>query len=97
MIMRVKGDGAQFERVANERGESTRAIADRGRAAGAIHHAFYAADGEVVVVDEWDDPASFQKFFEAEQANIGPLMEAAGVQGEPEVTFYRKLETGDAF
>jgi hypothetical protein len=29
------------------------------------------------------------------QSEIGPLMEEAGVTGEPAIRFWRKLETGD--
>ena len=47
-----------------------------------------------MVVDEWPDAESFQRFFEADQPNIGPLMQEVGT-GEPEITFWRKLETGD--
>ena len=48
-----------------------------------------------MVVDEWPDAQSFQSFFEQEQSRIQPLMQEAGVSSEPEVTFWRKLETGD--
>ncbi len=47
-----------------------------------------------MVVDEWPDPESFHRFFEQEQAAIGSMMEQVAT-GEPEVTFWRKLETGD--
>ena len=47
-----------------------------------------------MVVDEWPDPASFQAFFEQEQETIGPFM-GEFTTGEPEITFWRKLETGD--
>ena len=47
-----------------------------------------------MVVDEWPDPESFQRFFESEQETIGPMM-AQVATGEPEITFWRKLETGD--
>jgi hypothetical protein len=41
------------------------------------------------------DPQSFQGFFEAERSRIEPIMREAGVAGEPEITFWRRLETGD--
>lgn len=97
MVMRVNVNPDDFERVAGENADSMRGISQRGKDLGAIHHAFYAGDGEMLVVDEWDSPDSFQKFFEAEQPNIGPLMQAAGVQSEPQITFYRKVESADAF
>ena len=97
MVMRVQADPADFGRVATENADNMRGIAERGRAAGAIHHAFYAGDGEMLVVDEWDSPEAFQGFFQSEQANIGPLMEGAGAQGEPQITFYQRMDTADAF
>ena len=48
-----------------------------------------------MVVDEWPDPETFQHFFEEARPRIEPMMGASGMQGEPEVTFWRKLETGD--
>src|SRR4051812_13811443 len=95
VILRVPTDAASFERVAAENSDTMKGITDRSRDRGAIHHAFYEGDGEVLVVDEWDSAESFQAFFEDEGPNIGPLLAAAGVQGEPgPATFYRKIDTG---
>jgi hypothetical protein len=47
-----------------------------------------------MVVDEWPDAESFKRFFEGEQDTIGPMM-AEVTTSEPEVTFWRKLETHD--
>jgi hypothetical protein len=47
-----------------------------------------------MVVDEWPSAESFQQFYAAEEAAIGPLMAELGA-GQPEITFWRKLETGD--
>jgi hypothetical protein len=47
-----------------------------------------------MVIDEWPDAASFQAFFAADEAAIGPMM-AQVATSEPEITFWRKLETGD--
>jgi hypothetical protein len=46
-------------------------------------------------VDEWPDAASFQAFFEQEQGRIQSLMQQAGVSSEPELTFWRRLQSGD--
>ncbi len=48
-----------------------------------------------MVIDEWPDAASFQAFFSSIESVIGPLMQEAGITDRPEVTFWRKLETGD--
>jgi hypothetical protein len=49
----------------------------------------------MMVIDEWPDEQSFQSFFEAQGDEIGPLMEEAGVEGEPQIRFWHKLETHD--
>jgi hypothetical protein len=40
-------------------------------------------------------PREFQRFFDANRAEIDSLMGQAGVTAEPEVSFWRKLETHD--
>jgi hypothetical protein len=40
-------------------------------------------------------PHHGQTFFEAAAGEIQAMMGASGVTSEPEVTFWRKLETGD--
>jgi hypothetical protein len=96
MVLRVKADVAQFEEYARGNGDTLKGIAEEGRSAGAIHHAFYATDDEIVVVDEWPDEQSFQGFFGSQQ-EIPKVMEAAGAQGEPSIEFFRALETSDKF
>jgi hypothetical protein len=97
MILRMQVNPDDLERAMQENGDTVRGVQERSKEFGAIHHAFYVGDGEALVVDEWDTPESFQKFFEAEQPNIGPLLQAAGIQAEPQISFFRKLETVHAF
>ena len=49
-----------------------------------MHHRFFAneAGGEVLVVDEWPDAASFMRFFES-SPDIGEMMSEAGVTEQP--------------
>jgi heme-degrading monooxygenase HmoA len=96
MTLKVKADPAKFEEVASGNSERLRGIVDAAKEHGLIAHRFYGSDsGEVMVIDEWPDPDSFQAFFSSQQDAIGPLMQDAGAQSEPEITFWRKLETGD--
>jgi hypothetical protein len=95
MTLRVAGDPAALERIAAENPDRMRAIADRAKEAGVIAHRFYGGEGEIMVVDEWPDPESFQRFFESQRAEIEPLMAEAGVTSEPDVRFWRKLDTND--
>jgi len=58
--------------------------------------AFAAGDGEILVIDEWPDAESFQRFFES-QTEIPRIMQEGGAKGAPEISFYRKLDTPDIF
>jgi hypothetical protein len=49
-----------------------------------------------MVIDEWPDEASFQTFFSEMEPEIGPMMQEVAT-GEPEFTFWHKLDTGDDF
>jgi hypothetical protein len=96
MTLRAQGDPLELERRAAESPDRMRAIADRAKEHGLIAHRFYGSDdGQLMVVDEWPDPQSFQAFFEEMRPEIDPLMREAGVTTDPEVTFWRKLETHD--
>lgn len=94
MTLRVSGDPDKLERLAGENRDMISGISERAKGHGLIAHRFYGSEGQIMVVDEWPDPESFHAFFEAEQATIGPMMEQV-TTGEPEITFWRKLETGD--
>ena len=96
MILRVPGDPDTFERYASGNADMLQRIAEAGKAAGAIRHAFGGGEGEIIVVDEWPDEGSFQRFFES-QPEIPRLMQEGGVTGAPQISFYRKLDTGDEF
>ena len=96
LTFRITGDPRQLEERAAANPEAMRAIAERAKEHGLIAHRFYGSDdGQIMVVDEWPDPQSFQSFFEAQRSEIEPMMREAGATGEPEVTFWRKLETHD--
>jgi heme-degrading monooxygenase HmoA len=96
MILRSKADVAKFEEYARQNSEVINRIAEDGKSKGALHHRFYAGDGELVVMDEWESEEAFQAFFSSQQ-EIPQVMQAAGAQGEPSIEFLRPLETSDAF
>jgi hypothetical protein len=50
-----------------------------------------------MVLDEWPDRQSFESFFREQQAEIGPMMEAAGATAEPQASFWNQLATHDEF
>jgi hypothetical protein len=81
--------------LAADNPDRMRQIADQAKEHGVIAHRFYGSDGQILVVDEWPDPESFQRFFEAQRSQIEPLMQEIGATSEPRFTFWRKLETRD--
>jgi hypothetical protein len=94
MTFRVSGDPDKLEQLAAEKSDVLRGISERAKEHGLIAHRFYGTDGQIMVVDEWPDPGSFQRFFEQERPTIEPMMHEVAT-GEPEITFWRKLETHD--
>ena len=95
MTLRVRGDGAELERRAAGNPEAIRALSDRAKEFGLIAHRFYGTDDEILVLDEWPDPESFQAFFAEMGSQIEPLMREVGVTEMPQRTFWRKLESHD--
>ena len=92
----MKGDAKRLEEIAGQNPDRLSSIAGRAKEAGVIGHRFYGSDdGHVLVLDEWPDAESFQGFFEGTASEIQPLMQDAGVEGEPTITVWHKLETGD--
>ena len=65
-------------------------------AAGALHHRWAFGDGFVVIIDEWPDASSFQKFFES-NSTIPSLMQEAEVQGPPVFTIAEVVTGPDEF
>src|SRR3954471_8437059 len=94
MCLRIDADATRVEHLVTEDPTLFANVAAAGKAAGATYHRFYATDTEILVIDEWPDEESFQRFF-ASQHDIPKIMAEAGVTTEPQITFYRKLELGD--
>jgi hypothetical protein len=96
MTLKMKGDPKRLEEIAAQDPDRVRAISDKALEAGVIAHRFYGSDdGQIMVIDEWPDAESFHGFFQDQAPNIQPLMQDSGVEGEPEVTIWNKLETHD--
>lgn len=96
MTLRTNGDVALLEKRAGENPDAIRAIAEDAKKYGLIAHRFYGTDdGQIMVLDEWPDAESFQRFFAANRETIEPLMAEVGATGAPEVTFWRELDTHD--
>jgi hypothetical protein len=71
-------------------------ITERAKAHGQAAHRFYGSDdGQIMIVDEWPDRESFERFFEECRSDIEALWSDVGVTSEPDIKFWRKLETND--
>jgi heme-degrading monooxygenase HmoA len=98
MTMRVKGDRQKIEQAAQGDPDRMQGILEQAKQNGLIAHRFYANDsGDIMVIDEWPDPDSFQRFFQGAQDQIGPFMGEAGVAEEPQPEFWHKLDTRDEY
>ena len=98
VTVQMTGDPKRFEETLGSAPEPMR-IVDRAKEHGLIAHRFYGSDedGRIIVIDEWPDAESFRSFFEGSQAEIGPMIESAGVTSEPQATIWRKLDTKDDY
>ena len=96
MTLRVQGDPKKVEQLAADDPGKLSGIAEAAKGHGAIGHRFYGSDdGWILVLDEWPDEQSFRSFYDHHSHEIGSVMEEAGVTSEPEIRFWRKLETND--
>jgi hypothetical protein len=96
VTLRVTGDPAKFEQATADHADAIGRIMDVAKRHGLIAHRWYGADGQYMAVDEWPDGDGFNAFFNEAQAEIGPVMQAAGMTTPPEATVWRTLDTGDA-
>lgn len=94
MTLRVPGDPKAVERTARDDPERMERITGLAKSHGLIAHRFYGSENQILVIDEWPDAESFQRFFAEAEPDVAPMMQAVAT-GEPEITFWTKLETGD--
>jgi hypothetical protein len=94
MTLRVAADAQKLTAYARSHQDELLAIIEKAKGHGVISHKFYGSADEVLVVDEWPDEASFQAFF-GESPEIQNILVGADARGEPVVTFWTKLDTGD--
>jgi hypothetical protein len=93
--MRVTGNGEKLVDFAQKDPQMLTSIVAKAKEHGAMSHRFYGSATEILVVDEWPDEKSFHSFFEASPEIRDVLMKAADASGQPEITFWTKLDTGD--
>ena len=97
MTMVLDGDAEAIERYAAENPDQIRGIRDHAVEHGLIAHRFYGSGGQIMVVDEWPDPESFLSFFGHVEAEVGAMMAAVGVTGQPEPKFWSELDSKDQY
>jgi quinol monooxygenase YgiN len=97
ITVKVKGDVAKFRSALAERADEFVAVAEKGKAAGAIHHRFGIGDGYVLVVDEWGSGEQFEKFFgdPALQEFIGSI--GGDTSAPPDITVTEAVASPDEF
>jgi len=96
VIGHLSADPATVEGLWRDRRADFEAVQAAARAAGAVHHQWGFGDGQVVIIDEWPDAETFQRFFEG-QSTIADLMQAGGVQGPPTFEFFEHKVGPDEF
>jgi heme-degrading monooxygenase HmoA len=96
VTMRIAGDTEKFREFMTSGADRLRAIRDAAKAGGCLHHRFGVGDGYVLVVDEWESEEAFQAFF-ADNPDLPGVMQDAGAQGPPELTFLHAVESPDQF
>jgi hypothetical protein len=99
MTLELGGDPKGLEQFANTNRDKMQAVLDAAKRHGLIAHRFYGSDdgGKLMVLDEWPDRQSFESFFQEQESQIRPMMEAAGATTEPEASFWQQLATHDEF
>jgi hypothetical protein len=95
--VKVFADTNAFTKSLSERADEFRAISERAKEVGAIHHRFGLGDGFVFVNDEWESAAAFEKFFSDPelQAFIGSI--GGDPNKVPEITFGESINSADQF
>lgn len=98
VITKFGAKAEDAERIlTGEHAATAKSISEDARARGCLHHVFAAdADGNAVVIDEWDSAESFDGFF-ADNAEIAKIAAAAGVAAPPSSAYYQILDTPDRF
>jgi hypothetical protein len=91
------GNTATFRQALVDRADDFAKFAELSQTDGAIHHRFGVGDGVVVIVDEWQTPADFERFFSRPdlQAFIAEI--GADPGAAPEIVVTEAVSSPDQF
>ena len=95
VIGKLPGDTAVFQSSLAAKATEFKRYAELAQAQGAIHHRFGIGDGYVVIVDEWESMASFEKFMS--NPDLQAFIAESGASGVPEITIADAISTVDEF
>jgi quinol monooxygenase YgiN len=94
---KFSGDTNAFRRSLTDRADEYRQIADRARAAGALHHQFAVGDGFVVIQDEWESQEAFRTFFSDPELQAFIASVGGDANSAPEVLAGESVDSPDKF
>jgi heme-degrading monooxygenase HmoA len=97
VIAKIPGDTAKFRQSLTDRAGEYEKVVAEARAAGAVHHRFGIGDGFVLVVDEWETPEQFQRFFSAPELQAFVASVGGDPSSPPEVIVSEAVASADQF
>jgi quinol monooxygenase YgiN len=97
VVGKFPGDVDLFRRSLTERADELTKVRDVAQAAGCLHHRFGIGDGYVLVVDEWESPQHFEKFFADPDLQAMVASMGADPSTPPDITFVEAVTTADQF
>jgi quinol monooxygenase YgiN len=96
IVGKFTGDTDTFRQALADRGDEFAAIGERAKQSGCLHHRFGIGDGYVTVVDEWESPEHFQRFFEDPELQAF-IASAGAASAPPELMFTEAVSSPDQF
>jgi hypothetical protein len=89
-------DLGKAQEWAKANGDIAEDITAYGKSLGQIGHRMLTDGKDIVVIDEWPDADTFNKFF-AGAARMGEFLSGAGIVGEPDVTMLDAVDVAGQF
>ena len=89
-------DLGKTQEWAKANGNVAEDITAYGKSLGQIGHRMLTDGKDLVVIDEWPDADTFNKFF-AGAPRMGEFLSGAGIVGEPEVTILDAVDVAGQF